>query len=347
MPIFDQFFYLIIDFSGPLTLLFIVVVQVKRLVDQGIKEVTLLGQNVNSYADYSSNINNTTVQDGGGVRGAVEPMEEAFRRHYAAGFSSLYRPQREGAIGFAQLLDTIASIDPELRVRFTSPHPKDFTDDVLDVMASRFNVCKQVHCPAQSGSSRILSAMRRGHTREAYDALVERIQERLPGVALSTDMIAGFCGETEQDHEESIELLRSVRYEQAFLFHYSDRERTHAARHLRDDVPLETKLRRLQELISVYRDGLHEAAAEEVGRRHLVLIEGQSRRSAGQLTGRTDTFKRVVLDDLPIHDTDSNTMVSIKPGDYVSVQVTGATGGTLFVHPVARTTQMKYYYCSM
>jgi len=363
------------------------------LADQGVREITLLGQNVNSYADWSAatlDQNTNAVPSTTPPQSASPPRQEEiaktaanmhdndsaseFKLHYARGFRSVYRPRREGAISFAELLDRVASVDPEIRLRFTSPHPKDFSDEVLDVISSRANVCNQLHMPAQSGSSAVLDKMRRGYSREAYVDLVNHVRGRLPGVALSTDMIAGFCGETEEDHAASVDLLKSVMYDQAFLFAYSERDRTHAARHLVDDVPVVVKSRRLKELIEAFRGGLVSQGAAEVGRRHVVLVEGPSRRDPEMWTGRTDSFKRVVFDgrDVPAEyfctgltygisqlqkdripsphaaaNTNSmyNTisMVRLKPGDYVAVQITeGGGGGTLRAVPLARTTLAEF-----
>ena len=314
-----------------------------HLINAGVKEVTLLGQNVNSYADFSDQ----------GQR-PLRPQEDInyFEEHYAKGFRSVYKPVRDGSVSFAELLDLVASVDPEMRIRFTSPHPKDFSDDVLKSVKNHHNICNQLHMPAQSGSTAVLSKMRRGYSREAYDDLVLHIRESLPGVALSTDMIAGFCGETEEDHRLSVDLMRQVRYDLAFLFAYSSRDKTHAARHHIDDIPASVKTRRLQELIAEYRRGLEAIALEEVGRRHIVLIEGASRRSEEQLTGRTDSFKRVILDDIKVpakykidlwKSSQEESLVRIKPGDYVAVQIIdGGKGATLYAKPLARTTISEF-----
>lgn len=318
--------------------------QVKILSEQGFKEVTLLGQNVNSYADFGGKRPN--VRGGQNNKSSDTPITDGFEAHYAPGFKSVYVPRRQGATTFAELLDAVARVDPEMRIRFTSPHPKDFADDVLSVMALHHNVCKQVHMPAQSGSTSVLSRMRRGYGREAYDTLVSSVRARLPGVALSTDMIAGFCGETEEEHKMSVDLLRQHKYDQAFLFAYSEREKTHAARHFEDDVSQETKLRRLQELIETYRAGLLDRGAEEVGRTHLVLVEGPSKRSEGALTGRTDTFKRVIFDDTAIparySDPAGQPLVKLSVGDYVAVKIVEGGGGVLKGVPLGRTTMSEF-----
>jgi MiaB/RimO family radical SAM methylthiotransferase len=315
------------------------------LSDQGVKEITLLGQNVNSYADFSSSNSTSTISMDNSTNNTNE-----FAIHYAKGFQSVYRPRRQGAVTFAELLDSVADVNPEIRIRFTSPHPKEFSDEVLHVLCSRDNVCKSLHMPAQSGSSTVLERMKRGYTREAYDALVDKIREFIPGTTLSTDMIAGFCEENEAEHEESVDLLQKVKYDIAFLFAYSEREKTHAARNYEDSVPQEVKIRRVTELINAYRQGVYSKAKEEIGRRHLVLVEGKSRKNENQLTGRTDTFKRVVFEDcpMPFEYTRSSVgggaspTVHAQPGDYVAVQVVEATGGTLHAVPLGRTSITQF-----
>jgi len=187
--------------------------EVRTLAQAGVKEVTLLGQNVNSYADTRPE----SVSNYGGLS-----LDEPTRLS-SAGFSSIYRP-RTGGVRFADLLTRASAESPDVRFRFTSPHPKDFPAEVLSVIAEQPNVCAHVHLPAQSGSTKVLKAMRRGYTREAYLDLVQEIKERIPDVTLSSDFIAGFCGETEEDFKQTVELVESVRYHQMFMFPYSLRE---------------------------------------------------------------------------------------------------------------------------
>jgi len=254
-----------------------VVDEVKYLVEeQGVKEVTLLGQNVNSYRDTSQRTFSGTTTN------------------YASGFSSVYKP-KVGGLRFADLLERVATVDPEVRVRFTSPHPKDFPDEVLALVASTPNVCSQLHLPAQCGSSKVLEAMRRGYTRQAYLDLVQRVREMVPGVCLSGDMIAGFCGEAEEDFEQTLSLIRQVKYTNLFTFAYSLREKTHAHRKLVDDVPAETKQNRMERMAQVFREEAHQLNQKMVGTHQLVLIEGVSKRSDHDYQGRCDGNVKVIL----------------------------------------------------
>lgn len=189
-----------------------IVREVEQLSREGFKEVTLLGQNVNSYNDLS------TTTDFGEVE-------------MAEGFKSIVKVPT-GGVRFAELLDKVSLVDPEMRIRFTSPHPKDFPDRVLELIKERNNICCSLHMPAQSGSSNVLSYMRRGYTREAYLSLIHRAREIIPNVSISSDFISGFCGETEEDHELTISLLKEVQFDMAYMFAYSLREKTHAHRSL-------------------------------------------------------------------------------------------------------------------
>jgi len=327
-----------------------IVAEVEALSQAGVKEVTLLGQNVNSYADHSE------AAEGSSSDTPVAPTDPAssspFDRYYAPGFTSVYKPKRGGAVSFGGLLDRVARVDPEMRIRFTSPHPKDFTDDVLQTIARHSNICSHLHMPAQSGSSAVLHSMRRGYTREAYDSLIARVREVIPEVSLSTDIIAGFCGESEADHAATLDLMRFTGYDQAFMFAYSRRDKTHAAKHLQDDVPEAVKQRRLAEVIAAFREGLTARNAAEVGRRHIVLVEGTSKRGPEFLTGRTCSFKRAVFPAVPLGEylvgEGAEAERKAEPagvggrepaaGDYVAVQVVSATAGTLTCVPLGLTT---------
>uniref|UniRef100_A0A8C5QAA0 Mitochondrial tRNA methylthiotransferase CDK5RAP1 n=1 Tax=Leptobrachium leishanense TaxID=445787 RepID=A0A8C5QAA0_9ANUR len=272
--------------------------EVQMLSDHGVKEVTLLGQNVNSYLDVSST----------SYLAAQTPR-------LSRGFSSVYQ-HKKGGLGFVDLLDQVSRIDPEMRIRFTSPHPKDFPDEVLQLIRDRPNICKQIHVPAQSGSDRVLTAMRRGYSRDAYLDLIQNIKQCIPGVSLSSDFIAGFCQETEEDHQQTLSLLRDVSYNTAFLFAYSMRQKTRAHHRLQDDVPAEVKKRRLEELIMVFREEAGRVNQGAVGSTQLVLVEGPSKRSVTELCGRNDGNIKVIFSS-PSSQPDC---VTVQPGDYVLIK---------------------------
>lgn len=178
---------------------------------------------------------------------------------------------------FAELMDRVSDIAPEVRFRFTSPHPKDFPDALLNIIASKPNVCKQIHIPAQSGSTSMLTRMRRNHTREAYLDLISHIRTAIPDVALSSDFICGFCDETEEEFQETLSLLEKVQYDMAFLFAYSMREKTHAHRRMQDNVPEDVKKRRLIEMIDTFKRNQLIKQKNEIGKHHLVLVDGFGR----------------------------------------------------------------------
>ena len=262
--------------------------EIQQLSDEGYKEVTLLGQNVNSYKD--------------------------------------------GENTFTTLMDAASLINPEIRFRFSSPHPKDFPDDLLYLIAERPNLCNYIHIPAQAGSDSMLERMRRPYTREEYLALTQKMREIIPGVSLSTDIIAGFCGETEEEHQGTMTLMKEVGYDLAYMFAYSERERTLAYRKFEDDVPEETKKRRLSEIITQQMNIQKERNLNEIGQRHLVLIEGTSKKSEDQVSGRTDTNKIAVFD-----------RCDFEQGDYVEVEVTDCTSATLIAKPIRKTTITEFY----
>jgi MiaB/RimO family radical SAM methylthiotransferase len=266
--------------------------EIQRLVhEDGVKEVTLLGQNVNSYHDQSSDVVDT----------AITPTQSDYTMSND-GFKSRIR-RSSGGYFFADLLAAVADIAPDhLRVRFTSPHPKDYPHYLLQLMAETPNICNHLHMPAQSGSTTVLQRMKRGYSREAYLKLIEDARCTIPDVALSSDFIAGFCDETDEEHNDTISLLESVRYDQAFMFAYSKRDGTHAARALQDTVPASVKQQRLQEIIDTYHRLVHAKNVEtEVGRLRLVLVEGESKRQNAstpgirQWHGRTDQNKRILF----------------------------------------------------
>ncbi len=248
------------------------------LFEQGFREVTLLGQNVNSYR----------WEENGSV------------------------------VKFPELLEAVARVNPKLRVRFATSHPKDLSDELLHVIANYPNVCKAVHLPVQSGSSRMLKQMNRSYDREWYLQRIKAIQTIVPECSLSTDVIAGFCGETEEDHQETLSLMRQVGYAAAFMFQYSERSNTAAAKKYRDDVPEEVKSRRLTEIIHLQQLLSLESNQKDIGKTFEVLIEGVSKRSQEQFFGRTSQNKVVVFP-----------CGNFKIGDYAQVKITDCSAATL------------------
>lgn len=296
-----------------------IVSEVQELYGIGFREVTLLGQNVNSY-NY-----------------VKERSKEGDRVRLADGFSSITKLPVAG-VSFANLLDQVALAVPEMRIRFVSPHPKDFPDEVLDVIASRHNICNQIHIPAQSGSSSVLERMRRGYTNESYRELIRKIGYRIPGVSLSSDFITGFCGETDEEHSDTLQLLEDIHYDQAFLYAYSDRGSTHASRTMEDDVPVHVKKSRLAEIIEIFNRNARAKAQNDIGTVQLVLVEGNSRRDENSVVGRNDGNKRVVFPKESVPSSFSNDKQVPKPGDFVAVRVTEANQQTLQGIPMMRTT---------
>lgn len=261
---------------------FSIVKEATELFEQGYREVTLLGQNVDSYKWK-------------GVNGELQTTT------------------------FADLLEKVASINPDLRVRFSTSHPKDITDDVLYAMKKYENICKYIHLPAQSGSSRILDLMNRTYDREWYMSKIDRIREILgEECGISQDMITGFCTETEEDHQDTLTLMDYVKYDYGYMFAYSERPNTPAAKKLADDVPADVKNRRLTEVIAKQQQHSLERNQMAIGKVHKILVEGFSKRSAEHLCGRNDQNKMVVFP-----------KENFKKGDYVNVLVTECTAATL------------------
>jgi len=259
----------------------------KALVDNGYKEVTVLGQNVNSYLD-----------------------------------------EHDGAnVGFPELLARIAQISPSLRIRYSTSHPKDCSDELLKVHAQYDNVCNYIHLPVQHGNTEMLARMKRTYSREHYIDLIARAKKIVPGISFSTDIIAGFCDETEEEHQDTLSLMAEVRYDHAYMFMYSERPDTYAARKFEDNVPEEVKKRRLQEIIQLQGGISLETNQAEIGQEHIVLVEGESRRSSAQLSGRTDTNKMTVFD-----------RQDFAKGDYVRVKITDCTSATLIATPLGKVT---------
>ena len=251
-----------------------VIAEARNLFENGYREVTLLGQNVNSY--------------------------------------------RFGEVDFPELMSRVADISPLLRVRFATSHPKDMSDRLLEVMASRPNICRCIHLPAQSGSSVVLERMNRKYTREWYLDRIAAIRRYMPDCAITTDLIAGFCGETEEDHLQTLSLMREVGYEFAYMFKYSERPGTFAQRHLPDDISEEVKTARLSQIIELQNELSAASNRRDVGREFEILVEGVSKRRSDQLFGRTSQNKVVVFD-----------RGNHRVGEYVRVRVTDCSSATL------------------
>ncbi len=277
-----------------------ILAEVRDLVTKGYREVTLLGQNVDSYK---------WMAPPAPLGGAFDPPSFGGGWGEAAGAS----------VSFAQLLESVALVHPDLRVRFTTSHPKDFTDEVLHTMARHENICKNIHLPAQSGNSRILKLMNRTYDREWYLDRIAAIRRILGAeCGITTDTITGFCSETEAEHQDSLSLMETVQYDYAYMFAYSERPNTPAAKKLPDDVPHAVKLRRLDEIITLQRKHSHQSNLRDVGKVYKVLAEGFSKRSSEHLQGRSSASKVIVFP-----------KKHHKKGDYVNVLVTGCTTGTL------------------
>ncbi|KAK1587534.1 hypothetical protein Q3G72_013927 [Acer saccharum] len=281
-----------------------IVKEVAELWKEGVKEVTLLGQNVNSYNDTS---------------GCEKEVEPGTNWEFSEGFSSRCKVKNMG-LRFADLVDRLATEFPEMRFRYTSPHPKDFPDELLYVMRDRHNVCSYIHLPAQTGSSTVLERMRRGYTREAYLDLVQKIRRIIPDVGLSSDFICGFCGETEEEHADTLTLMKAVGYDMAYMFAYSMREKTHAHRNYVDDVLDEVKQRRLTELIEAFRESTGQCFDMQLGTVQLVLIEGPNKRAPEtELMGKSDRGHKVSFVNVPLPDRDNTTSDKRNPivGDFI------------------------------
>lgn len=256
-----------------------IVDEARDVFSKGYKEVTLLGQNVDSYN---------------------------------------WKPAEGEGCDFPKLLEMVARISPELRVRFATNHPKDISDELIETMARYDNICNHIHLPVQSGSDRLLEKMRRRYTAEWYLERVARIREVLPGCGITTDVIAGFCSETEEDHQQTLELFRKVGFDYAYMFYYSERPGTLAARHYPDDVPLDVKTRRLNEIIALQSELSLKSNQNDIGKIFRVLVEGPSKKNPEELCGRSGSNKMCVFPGK-----------GHKAGDYVDVKVLSCTSATL------------------
>jgi len=267
--------------------------EAKLLFEQGYREVTLLGQNVDSYKWF-----------GGGPKKDFEKVTA--------------ENKNAEVVSFASLLEKVALIHPLLRVRFTTSNPQDMTNEVLHVIAKYPNICKYIHLPMQAGSSSMLERMNRGYDREKYLRRIEAIREIIPGCSISTDIIAGFCSETEEEHKETLSLMEKVKFDYAYIFTYSERPGTLAAKKYKDDIPEEIKLTRMQEILARQRRQSMDNNEADIGKVFEVLVESHSKRSKQQLVGRNSQYKSIVF-----------TSEQHKPGDYVHVCITKCTSGTL------------------
>jgi len=276
--------------------------EAKDLFSRGYREITLLGQNVDSY-----------FWTGGGLKKDSYSAEEL-----------------AGAVRFDQLLNMVAEALPEMRIRFSTSHPKDMTDEVLNVMAKHHNICKYIHLPVQSGSSRILEMMNRGYTREWYLSRIRSIRAIMPDCGISTDVISGFCSETEEEHAETLSLMEEVGYDFAYMFSYSERPKTLAERKYPDDIPAETKNRRLQEIIALQGKLSQQSNQKDLGKTFEVLVEGLSKRSDVHLSGRTSQNKVAVFP-----------KGNAKAGDYVKVKIHSCTSATLLGDIVETTNHTE------
>lgn len=256
-----------------------IVYETRDVFSKGYKEVTLLGQNVDSYN---------------------------------------WKPAEGKGCDFPKLLEMVARISPELRVRFATNHPKDISDELIETMARYDNICNHIHLPVQSGSDRLLEKMRRRYTAEWYLERVAMIREVLPGCGITTDVIAGFCSETEEDHQQTLELFRKVGFDYAYMFYYSERPGTLAARHYPDDVPLDVKTRRLNEIIALQSELSLKSNQNDIGKTFRVLVEGPSKKNPEELCGRSGSNKMCVFPGK-----------GHKAGDYVDVKVLSCTSATL------------------
>jgi len=260
---------------------FSIIAEAQDLYDNGFREVTLLGQNVDSY--------------------------------------KWTNPANDELVNFADLLIMVAQVSPDLRIRFSTSHPKDITDDVLYAIRDYENICKYIHLPIQSGNTRVLELMNRTYTREWYDEKVRRIYEIIPDCAISSDIICGFCSETEEEHKDTLNAMRNAKYSMSYMFFYSERPGTLAARKYEDDIPLEIKKRRLTEVVKLQGEISLEANLKDIGKTFKVLIEGDSKRSDLDFKGRNSQFKTIIF---PKKE-------GLKKGDYCEVKVYSATSGSL------------------
>ena len=285
-----------------------IIAEAKDLFARGFKEVTLLGQNVDSYYWVKPSTPLSTPPTPKGEQESQQSLSSESDRELS------------DVVNFANLLEMVAQVSPELRIRFSTSHPKDITEDVLLTMAKFENICKYIHLPVQSGSSRVLQLMNRTYSREWYMAKVDQIKNIMPDCGISSDIIAGFCTETEEDHDDTLSIMEYSAYDFSYMFFYSERPGTLAARRYTDDIPAETKKRRLNEIIEVQNRLSKASNLLDIGKTVKVLIEGESKKSADDWMGRNSQNKVVVF---------AKANYGLKKGDYAMVKINDCTQGTL------------------
>ncbi|HEX7365778.1 MAG TPA: MiaB/RimO family radical SAM methylthiotransferase [Pelobium sp.] len=291
---------------------FSIIREAEELRDAGYKEVTLLGQNVDSYKWVP---HPRSFSEGEGSAGEAGNVESKSSHN-----TSLSEGEGRGeALNFAKLLEMVAAVSPDMRVRFSTSHPKDITNEVLETIAKHPNICNYIHLPVQSGSSRILELMNRTYTREWYLERIDAIRRIIPDCAISSDIITGFCSETEEEHQETLSLMDEVKFEFAYMYSYSERPGTPAAKKFTDDVPEDVKQKRLEEIIALQQKSSYYRAQSRLGKTETVLVEGFSKKSKTDYSGRSDHNHMVIF---PVTE-------GVKPGDYVKVLIEKTTTATL------------------
>jgi tRNA-2-methylthio-N6-dimethylallyladenosine synthase len=306
-----------------------IVNECRELFENGYREVTLLGQNVDSYyyqaspelrSQPSSPSGETVASKGGTSDSADSNVPSNSEMTSLLSDTRNLLSDSKGAVTFANLLELVAQISPLLRVRFSTSHPKDITDDVLHTMARYENICKCIHLPVQSGSTRVLQMMNRTYTREWYKVKVDRIREILPECSITSDIIAGFCTETEEDHKDTLSIMEYSNYDYSYMFFYSERPGTLAQRRYADDIPEGVKKRRLADIVAMQNRLSLASNQKDIGKTYKVLIESSSKKSDAHWMGKNSQNKVVVF---PKDNPDC------KPGEYVYVRINSCTQGTL------------------
>ena len=300
---------------------FSIVEECRELFENGYREVTLLGQNVDSYLWSKPKAEQVKIDDLTDEMNTLtgDALLDALSNKNDLPEKLVKKEENTDAVNFAQLLAMVASISPDLRVRFSTSHPKDITDEVLYTISKHDNICNYIHLPVQSGNTRILALMNRTYTREWYMNRIDAIRRIIPGCAISADIIAGFCSETEEEHQDTLSIMDYAKYNFAYTFSYSERPGTLAARKYKDDVPEAVKARRLAEIFKKQQEDSLACLEEFVGKTVKVLIEGFSKKSDKEFRGRNDENAMVVF---PVTD-------SVKPGDYANVYIERCTSATL------------------